>query len=124
MSSTVPSSGYTLVSAFQKCINSYATFGGRARRSEFWYFILATSLVNIALQIVGGVLGDGGILGGLWSLGVLLPGIAVSVRRLHDIDRTGYWYLLVFTGIGVIALLYWAVLKGDDLPNRFGPPPT
>lgn len=88
---TANTAGYTLVSAFMKCINNYATFDGRARRSEFWYFILAASLGSFALQIVGGVLGDGGILVGLWSLGVLLPGIAVSVRRLHDIDRSGYW---------------------------------
>lgn len=124
MSTTTGTPGYTLVSAFMKCMNSYATFDGRARRSEYWYFLLAATLVNIILNVVGGVVGDGGILGGLWSLAILVPGVAATVRRLHDTDRSGYWYFIALTGIGAFVLLYWAALKGDDLPNRFGPPPA
>ncbi len=62
-------------------------------------------------------------LNSLVSLALFLPGLAVSVRRLHDLDRTGWWLLLVFTVIGVILLLVWDCMKGTPGPNRFGPDP-
>lgn len=60
---------------------------------------------------------------GLLSLATFIPGISIGFRRLHDIDRTAWWVLLVLTGIGVFVLLYWAIVKGTDGPNRFGPDP-
>lgn len=65
-----------------------------------------------------------GLISGLIMLALLLPGIAVGVRRLHDIDRSGWWLLIIFVPIiGVIAVIYWACLKGTDGANRFGPDP-
>ena len=57
------------------------------------------------------------------SLALLLPGVAVSVRRLHDLDRTGWWLLVVFTGIGIILLVIWDCMKGTNGPNRYGADP-
>jgi uncharacterized membrane protein YhaH (DUF805 family) len=57
------------------------------------------------------------------GLALLLPGLAVSIRRLHDLDRTGWWILIALTGIGAILLIIWYVMKGTDGPNRFGPDP-
>ncbi|MFN2324059.1 MAG: DUF805 domain-containing protein, partial [Trueperaceae bacterium] len=68
---------------------NYANFRGRARRSEFWWFVLFTLVCTVAL----GAVAD--LLAGLFSLAVLLPAIGVAVRRLHDVDRSGWWYLLV-----------------------------
>ena len=64
-----------------------------------------------------------GFVGLVVSLALLLPSIAVAIRRLHDLDRTGWWFLLVFTGIGAIVLLVWDCMKGTTGPNRFGTDP-
>jgi len=74
-------------------IENYVNFQGRAQRSEFWWFALFVFVVSVVLNLVGEVLG------GLFALAVLLPYIAVAVRRLHDVDRTGWWYLLVLIPI-------------------------
>jgi uncharacterized membrane protein YhaH (DUF805 family) len=108
--------------AIKSGFGNYVTFSGRAARSEFWYWALFTFIANIAAGIVDAAIGLG-LLGILVSLGLLLPSIAVAVRRLHDIDRTGWWYLLVFTGIGIILLIVWACMKGTTGSNRFGPDP-
>lgn len=117
--------------AVRTCFANYATFSGRAPRSEFWWFVLFTVLVNFALGIVDraifGIAPDGqpvSILGALFSLAVLLPTIAVGVRRLHDLDRTGWWYLLILIPVlGALVLLFFFVLRGTVGANRFGPDP-
>jgi uncharacterized membrane protein YhaH (DUF805 family) len=110
------------VQAIQSGFSNYATFSGRAARSEFWYWTLFSFVVQIAVLLVDAELTEG-IAGTLVSLALLLPTIAVGVRRLHDIDRTGWWWLISFTGIGVILLIVWACFKGTAGPNRFGPDP-
>ena len=111
---------------FQQAITSgfqnYVTFSGRAARSEFWYWTLFAFLANIAATIVDLMLGLD-FIGIIVSLGLLLPGIAVAARRLHDIDRTGWWLLIVFTGIGIILLIVWDCTKGTTGPNQYGPDP-
>jgi uncharacterized membrane protein YhaH (DUF805 family) len=105
---------------------NYVGFSGRAQRSAFWYWTLFNFLVSIVAQII-----DVTLIGGdtfmpvtnLLALALLLPSLAVSVRRLHDLDRTGWWLLLIFTIIGTLVLLYWDCVKGTDGPNRFGPDP-
>lgn len=111
--------------ATSHCFKEYVTFKGRATRSEFWYFTLF-------LAIAGGCLGllDGALFGWEWddpmpisnvfSLGTLVPSIAVTTRRLHDVNRSGWWQLLYFTIIGIFVLLYWCVKKSDPEENRFG----
>jgi len=110
-----------IVSGFR----NYVNFSGRAPRSEFWYWSLFVVLVSIATNIIDGALlhNDLAPISTLWGLATFLPGLAVSVRRLHDIDRSGWWLLILFTIIGIFVLLYWDCVKGTAGPNRFGPDP-
>jgi uncharacterized membrane protein YhaH (DUF805 family) len=108
--------------AISSGFNNYVNFNGRASRSEFWYWTLFAVLVGIVTQIIDAIIGMP-LTNIIASLGLLLPGIAVAVRRLHDLDRTGWWLLLAFTGIGVIVLIIWDCMKGTDGPNRYGPDP-
>jgi uncharacterized membrane protein YhaH (DUF805 family) len=108
--------------AVQSVFNNYVTFSGRAPRSEYWYWALFSFIVQIVAQLVDLALGLG-LIEGIISLALLLPSIAVGVRRLHDIDRTGWWLLIAFTGIGIILLIVWACFKGTDGPNQYGPDP-
>ena len=106
------------VQAIKSCLGQYATFSGRASRSEYWWFFLFQVLVMVAT----GMLGD--VINGLASLALLLPALAVGTRRLHDIGRTGWWQLLLLTGIGFFVLLYWWVQPTDGASNSYGEPPA
>ncbi len=112
--------------AIASCFSNYVGFSGRAPRSEFWYWTLFNILVSVVSIIIDIVLfGADGFhpVNNLVSLALFLPSLAVSFRRLHDIDRTAWWLLLIFTGIGILLLLYWDCVKGTSGPNRFGPDP-
>ncbi len=98
---------------------NFANFRGRASRSEFWWFALFNMIASVVVGFVDLSLGTGGGFNALYSIILIIPSISVGVRRLHDIDRTGWWYLLVFTIIGSFVLLFWAVQPGDPQPNRF-----
>ena len=87
--------------AISTCFSKYATFTGRASRPEFWWFFLFQILVSIAASMVGEVLN------GLAGLIMLLPALAVGTRRLHDIGKSGWWQLIILTGIGLLLLIYW-----------------
>ena len=103
--------------------SNYVNFSGRACRSEYWYWVLFIILADIVAGIIDYLLGMQ-IVSSLFGLVTLLPGIAVSIRRLHDLDRTGWWILLgLIPLIGWIILLIWYISKGTDGPNRFGPDP-
>ncbi len=99
------------VQAIKSCLGQYATFSGRASRSEFWWFFLFQVLVMAATSMLGDVIND------IASLALLLPALAVGTRRLHDIGRTGWWQLLLLTGIGFLVLLYWWVQPSDGSAN-------
>lgn len=113
--------------AIATCFSKYAVFEGRARRSEYWWFFLfnllmqgATGLLDAAL--FGGE--SGGLLNGLYSLAVLLPGLGVGARRLHDTNHSGWWLLVSLVPlVGFLVLLIWLTRPGDAGPNRFGPAP-
>lgn len=107
--------------AVKHVLNNYATFNGRAVRSEYWYWTLFTVIVAFILGIVGSIIGTA-VLGQIFNLLVLAPGLAVGARRLHDINRSGWWQLLLITVIGAFVLIYWYCQKGDEGTNRFGPP--
>lgn len=117
-----------LITAVTTCFQKYATFEGRARRAEYWWWTLS---ILIASFIFGGIdlifFGVPEIIGptsGLFSLATFLPGLAVWVRRLHDVNRSAWWVLLIFVPIiGGLVLLYWAVKRGTAGANRFGPDP-
>jgi uncharacterized membrane protein YhaH (DUF805 family) len=109
-------------------LKKYAVFTGRARRKEFWMFVLFNVIISFVLGIVDGVAGlnkNGfGVLGAIYTLAVLIPGIAVSIRRLHDTDRSGWMLLLgLIPLVGAIILLVFYIGEGTPGTNRFGPDP-
>lgn len=115
---------------FQDAIRSgfrnYVTFSGRASRSEYWYWVLFAVLVAIASGIIDHAIfpyASTGPVEALTTLILFLPGLAMSARRLHDIDRTAWWILITFTVVGIILLLIWACMRGTAGANRFGPDP-
>lgn len=112
--------------AVKTCFNKYITIEGRARRSEYWWFILFGFLGSLVASILDTIIfgAENTVLSGLFSLGILLPGICVAVRRLHDRDMSGWWLLLYLVPlIGALVLLVIFALPGTDGPNRFGPSP-
>lgn len=107
-------------------LKKYAEFTGRARRTEYWMFALFNLIISIVLGVIDGVVGSGhiGILGLIYTLAVLLPSIAVTTRRLHDINRSGWWQLIVFVPIiGIIVLLVFMLLDSTPGQNEYGPSP-
>ncbi|MFD0481309.1 DUF805 domain-containing protein [Kineococcus sp. GCM10028916] len=133
--------------AVKVCLRKYVDFKGRARRSEYWFWTLAQGLVLlavyavlIAVTVATGALGSvddsgvatagGGIVSGLVglvffvvALGLFLPSLAVTVRRLHDTGRSGWWYLISLAPFGGIVLLVFCVMDSTPGPNQFGPNP-
>src|SRR5918995_5229130 len=118
------------LSWYLEALKKYAVFSGRSRRMEYWYFVLFNIIVSIVLGVIdalldtrGSVMGAG-LLSGLYGLAILIPSLAVSVRRLHDIDRSGWWILIALVPlIGTIVLLVFALLEGTPGNNRYGPNP-
>jgi uncharacterized membrane protein YhaH (DUF805 family) len=111
-------------------LKQYFAFDGRARRTEYWMFTLFNIIICVVLTVIDRMLGTWrpesgvGMLSGLYCLAVLLPSLGVTVRRLHDTDRSGWWILLALVPlIGSIALLVFMVLDSTPGPNRFGPNP-
>ena len=104
--------------------NKYATFDGRARRSEYWMFFLFYFLIALAIGFVEAFIHLGGILSILFVLGMLVPSLAVTVRRLHDTTRSGWWILIaLIPAIGTIILLIFMVLDSTPGDNEYGPNP-
>lgn len=114
---------------YLKVLKHYVDFSGRARRKEYWMFVLFNILIAIGIGVIDSVMGwkNGwgiGRLGGLYNLFVLLPSIAVCARRLHDIGRSGWWQLIAFVPIlGWIVLLVWTASEGAPGPNEYGRDP-
>ena len=109
--------------AVSTCLSKYVDFSGRACRSEYWYWTLFAFLVSIAGNFVGMTV-DSLIAGVVLQLALLLPGLAAFARRMHDIDKSGWWFFLNFVPIiGFIVILIWLVKRGTDGPNRFGDDP-
>ena len=111
-------------------LKKYSVFSGRARRKEYWFFLLFNIAISVVLAIIDGATGTFseemgvGLLGGVYALAVLLPSIAVSVRRLHDTDRTGWWLLLAFVPVlGAIVLLVFMALDSKPGDNQYGANP-
>lgn len=115
--------------AVRTCLTKWFDFSGRARRSEYWYFALFTVLVSIAASILDSILGtdfegtSGGLLNLLTSLALVLPSLAVAIRRLHDTSRSGWWILIALVPIiGLIVLILFYV-QDSHPDNEHGPNP-
>lgn len=104
---------------------NYVNFSGRAVASEFWWWQLFVLLVAFAGGAIDGAFNlNADILADLWALATLLPGLAVSVRRLHDSDRSGWWlFALMIPFVGLVLLVVWFIQDGTAGDNRFGPDP-
>jgi uncharacterized membrane protein YhaH (DUF805 family) len=116
------------MSWYLEVLKKYAVFSGRARRTEYWMFVLFNIIIILVLAFIDYSTGTFspqagvGLLGGLYSLAVLIPSIAVTVRRLHDTGRTGWWILIgLIPIIGNIALLVFMVLDSEPGTNQYGP---
>ena len=116
-----------MIEAVKAVFSEYATFEGRARRSEYWWFVLFNFIVSIVIAVLtagGGHGMGGGLFSTIWSLATLLPSLAVGARRLHDIDRSGWWLLIGFIPlIGIIVLIVFFATRGTPGANRFGNDP-
>jgi uncharacterized membrane protein YhaH (DUF805 family) len=114
------------VQAVASGFRNFNDISGRASRAEFWYWVLFDILLCLvtfgidAIWMPDASIGPTNLLA---TLITLLPGISLSIRRLHDIDRTGWWFLLTFTIIGDVLLIVWACIKGTSGANRYGPDP-
>jgi uncharacterized membrane protein YhaH (DUF805 family) len=116
----------SFVDAVRSALSKYATFSGRARRSEYWWFVLFNIIVSVIARLIdAAVFGEStGYLTIIAALALFLPGLAVTVRRLHDIGKSGWWVLLALVPIvGAIVLIVWAAKEGDAADNAYGPSP-
>lgn len=115
-------------------LKRYADFQGRSGRKEYWMFLLFQIMVSIAVNLVsfigasmdsGLVAGLAAVVAGVFGLAMFIPGIAVSVRRMHDIDKSGWQLLWSFVPlVGLIILIIFMAKQGTTGPNRFGPAPA
>ena len=118
------------MSWFLMALSKYATFSGRSQRSEFWFFLLSYVLLFVGLAIIDGMLGffdeeeDIGLLSSLFAVAMFVPSLAVSVRRLHDTGRFGWWVLVAFVPVvGSIVMLLFAAEDSQPGANAYGPNP-
>ena len=113
--------------SIKTCFNKYADFSGRALRSEFWWFVLfgflggiITSIIDI--MILGYSIESYGPVNIIFSVVLILPSIAVTARRLHDINKSGWWQLIELTIIGILLIIIWNATEGEKKKNIYGPP--
>lgn len=111
--------------AVRTVLSKYATFTGRAARPEFWWFALFSFIVHLVASFIDQLIFGHQILDGLTSLALLLPSLAVGVRRLHDTGKSGWWLLLLLIPIiGWLVLIYFYIQPGEPGDNQFGPAPA
>jgi uncharacterized membrane protein YhaH (DUF805 family) len=115
---------------YMDVLRKYAQFSGRARRKEYWFFVLFNTIISLLLAVVDGLAGTfdpesgWGLLSGIYGLAVLIPSIAVGVRRLHDTGRSGWWLLLFLIPIiGTIVIIIFLVLDSEEEENKYGVSP-
>lgn len=115
---------------YLKVVKQYADFSGRARRKEYWMFVLFNLIIAFVLGFIDGIIGTFdqqsgyGLLGGLYSLAMLIPSLAVGVRRLHDVGKSGWMLLIAFIPlVGAIWLLVLLVTDSKPGDNKYGSNP-
>ncbi len=112
-----------IMNYYLSVLKKYAEFKGRATRSEYWYFFLFNIIISVILGILSNIIGDdSNALGSLYGLIVLVPGLAVAVRRLHDIGKSGWMLLIILIPIvGLIWLLVLLITDSNSGENKYGP---
>ncbi|MBO4806621.1 MAG: DUF805 domain-containing protein [Paludibacteraceae bacterium] len=112
-----------------KCWKNYAVFQGRARRKEFWMFALFNFVICMALSMIGSLFIDSIGMASqipyyIYALAAFIPNLAVLVRRLHDVNKSGWWYFIILVPlIGIIWMLVLLCTEGDKGDNKYGPNP-
>ena len=113
------------------CFRKFVSAKGRASRSEYWWFQLFLYLLSFITIFIDVLLFSDNVMENaifpintITSLITLLPAVCVFIRRLHDVNRSGWWILISFTCIGIIPLLYWSIIKGTDGSNDYGDDPV
>ena len=115
--------------AVRTCLKEkYYNFNDRAQRSEYWWFALFACGVTIVLSVLDNLIFNNasgyGIFSTIWGVAILLPYLGVGVRRLHDLDKSGWWLLIsLIPVVGFIILVFWFVQQGTGAQNRFGADP-
>ena len=126
---TTPSShnieeNYGIVDWFKKGLRNYTNFSGRARRKEYWYFLLMQIILIIVAMVLDTMIFDSDV--GLFylvvALGLFLPGVAVTIRRLHDTNHSGWWFLISLVPLIGIVLIVFLVRETKFETNQWGPP--
>lgn len=122
-----------MIEIFKRCMTTdFANFSGRARRREYWLFTLATVIIGVVFEVLSLVVAGAGsafliglvtFLSLVVSIAMLIPSLAVTVRRLHDIGRSGLWLLLYLTIIGGVVIFIFSVLPGNVGENKYGADP-
>ncbi|MDD9271530.1 DUF805 domain-containing protein [Paenibacillus sp. GCM10023248] len=109
---------------YLKVLKNYVGFSGRARRKEYWMFVLFNLIISIGLAIIERILDIKSVLTGIYSLAVLLPSLAVTFRRLHDTGKSGWWILIgLIPFIGSIVLIVFNCMDSEPNENKYGPNP-
>lgn len=115
-----------MMDAYKKMWQNYATFSGRSRRSDYWYVYLVNIIISAALSILGNLVAAQlfSLISSLYALATLIPGIALCVRRLHDIGKSGWYALFVLIPlVGAILLIIWLATDSQPGDNAYGPNP-
>jgi uncharacterized membrane protein YhaH (DUF805 family) len=107
---------------YMAVLKKYAVFNGRANRREYWTYLLINIAIAVVLGVVDRLLGKVGVFGILYGLATLVPGTAVSMRRLHDTNRSGWFLLLGLVPLVGLVLLYFMALEGQAGTNLYGAP--
>lgn len=114
---------FNMIDWFVKCLKNYTTFTGRARRKEYWYFVLVQFIILIVAQIIDAILGTEFVFYAIVALALFIPSLAAAVRRLHDTGRSGWWFLIaIIPLIGTILLIIWLASDTKQENNQWGQP--
>lgn len=113
-----------MVEAYKRFLRNYTNFSGRSTRSDYWYVFLANLLIGFGIGFIGGFFGIGEItstISSIYSLAILIPGIAVFVRRMHDINKSGWWWFIALVPfVGGIILLVFMCTDSVNENNKYG----
>ena len=113
-----------IVNAYKDFWKKFLDFSGRTSRSDFWFYVLGAILVGIVTSVIDGIIGTP-VLGPIVTLASIIPAIAIYARRLHDINKSGWWQLLALIPlVGAIILIVWFATKGDQDKNKYGANPV